>query len=364
METTDKKLKAKEMASHIDSHTHLVSAYSEDYGRPILVDVPVTNESGGLLVDPSLCGILAASVDKTSILILDLNSANDVTAVGAHIQYIVSPSEPKVNMIEDLKDGYPRHYYQVDSIEEALKDIKEKLFRVSEFADVNDPFKLEKNLWTYMATREIRIIGNYRHVAKGIQYAEVLQTHRPAEGIKTVFSTRTTGKVTFKNNNLARILNVHNELAEKFELLVQASTEPVTGDDPYLNWAITNAKVADSCVHLGVDFEMHYKNKQDVYRIEDIPDSESDLLIMDYPLYKEWNVENAFVILIDSDNAAVSREVTSPKVLAVMNSKFGAVGLVMAALRALRTNPDQECVFNLKGITNVHVFNNIITDAY
>ncbi len=360
---TAKQLKTKEINKHYDSHVHL-SSMNDVACRPIIVDAPVTLKDD-LLIDSTMTGIVAAVADETAILIVDSNALFDVTAKGSRIQYVVNASVMKASFVEKGKDDqYPRHYIHVDTVDEALADIREKMMQVSAKADPKNPWDLPTELWTYMATREIRIVGSFRHIAKNIEKAEVLVVHRPDVTGKGMFVSKTIGKRSFSRSNIALVLKAYYHditLAEHLIVQKQATLSP------YMAKVLENLTMPDTNTTLDVDMFNHFKNEHNVYHIKDIPDEATDLLIIDYKQWKEWNVENAFVILIceHCESVALDPAVNkNPKVLAIKATKYEAIELVLGILRSMKNNPAVEFPLNLASIKNIHVFNDVISDAY
>ena len=358
-------LKRAEMMKHFDSHHHLAEKHKVVYMRPIIVDLPVmakheTNANLSMIIRPEAVNLLAVSAARESILIMDATAASGVDVCNARVQYVVGASP--VSNVRGMVHGehYASVIHCVPTIEAALQHIREKLVEVTQQANLKKPQELPTELWSYMATREIRIIGEFKHLAEGIKAANMLMVHYPGSGSSAMFDRQAISARSLSFNNMGRILAKYNEKPHIEEM----ESEPT---DVYEWFVWKNLKQVIDLDHVNAEVKFYFKDKHGNYKIDAMPKEETDLVVMSLEQWKQSDVGEAYCLLVTADKKAGRDylDQSNVKVISIANTKDEALLYILGVLRAVQNQKDNEGLVKVfASFKKIHVFIDVIEDAY
>lgn len=363
---TVKKLKRAEMMKHFDSHHHLCRVYGEKNLRPVIVEVPLKGSTGedACRVDNSMLSVVAALASEKTILITDMSVMHGVETSDVNITYLVHNIPQTIEPMEVTEGDLVKAFYHVKTIEEALAHIKAKLTEVSEKADLKDPFSLGGLLWSYMAAREIRVVGHFKHVSMGLKHSNILQVCYPATSTREIFTAKTIGARSYAQNNTARTMQVYADHPNDFQL--EQGLNQHQGD-PYFNLAYQNAHSTVEGDRLDVKLVRHAKNKMGRYQKEAIRDLPNEVVIIGRADYLKMKIEHAAVIVIDPNPLEHFQEdsFVTGNLVFPYPTMYQAIVSVIDRLRTRPTAFDKHTnAIRLSYAKTIHVFTDVIEEAY
>ena len=351
-------LKREEMLSHLDSHTHLAKLHEAGCARPVILEAPIRSPtiSGPHIIDNNMTSVAAAILDGRAILITDMSVMNGVDAADVNIVYLVHPGE--IQPEGGSENGqYPKIFIHVNTVQEALDSIKAEMKLVSELADIKKPLDLDARHWSFMAVREVRVIGKFALLAEAMEFAHLLQVGWPNITPAGLFKHSTVGKNSFTKNNYARAFLAYREHGAEIE----AGKGP-DFQDPYWNWAWHNVKATASNYRLDVKFTQHTKNKHGKHPV--VPTGATDLVILTRAHYTELmecdGVGSAMVVIID-DKAPMTLGTN----VSFFSDFHNAVEYVMVAMQTTAEHLVKHVVIaRLQQMKHIHVFIDVVGEAY
>lgn len=369
-----------EASKFFDSHEHLYAG--NPVGRPVILDLSMRKNSDGTLANEIVeenLQLVSAHADKTAILIVDRKSFNPNQSYAANIIYVVDPGGYPFNpsIIEKEKDKMTTVLRHASSIAEALIHIKETVSKVSErffeqvereIVNIRDHHvirderrhlsglkrsfidELYNENWTYMSTKEVRIVGDIMFAAEGLKYAKaaVAWTMNESNG-KQLFDMRIVGQGKYPFFPMASVLQ---------------SVQTLTAAGYVLH-------KPDVTRNLGKDILTYAKDRNNQYRISEVPDTKDDVLIVPYEFWKQLNVRNAIAYIIPEDGdieRTVAEVVTNApeNMMRVVKTQYDAI-IHIKSIEGLEIDPtnfDMNQMVRVQKAKKVHVFLPIIDEAY
>ncbi len=359
-----KRLKRVELMKHFDSHHHLITQHVAAQMRPVVMEVPVKASTGedACRIDHEMISVAAALVNDTSILVTDMDSMNGVETDDVNVIYLVFKSDRNLDpMQHDAGPGKYKIYYHVQSVEEAFEHIRGKLTEVSEQANPKEPYGLSDLLWSFMMSREIRVIGNFQHLARAMPFADVMQLNWPRPDAKSVFQTKSVGKHNFAKNNMAKVFQTYLDNPA----LIEGFDDRLS--DPYFNLAHQNYHAERRQGSLQVKLRRYSKNRMGRFSMDGVNDSFDNLVIISINDYKSGTFENSLVILIDAERPdCVGPLIDLNDSKSFVNNFKTFSAAIRWAMDCVRPTIEMRVgpAARLKYIKTIHVFTDVIDDAH
>jgi hypothetical protein len=317
-----KKILGDELAQHFDSHNHLSGTHK--YSRPVILDLSMKKQEDGNpsleIIDENL-QLISAHASENAILILDRKAMNNNQVYNANIIYVVVPDVVgDVVGLQEHEAGwkFPKILKRTPSIEAALEDIAMNLKRVTQEVpakvdDLAEDVSKKANLWlrdserrlsgihqsvldnmfhdplwTYMASREIRIIGDLTHSAHGLPHSSgAMSWFVNLTGKDKLFTTKYVSHAKYHFLAMAGILQLTGILLKNGYAIEKKRSDYVIGKEIY----------------------MYTKDRHGRYNTVSLPDAYDEIIIMPISMWDkakdEVKISPVYLVAETEQHAAV-----------------------------------------------------------